>query len=53
MPDAYEVDDEVRRRIAHVMVGHARDLLASVGHGASPGAGGPSDLLGTCRPCFG
>jgi adenylate cyclase len=35
MPDETEVDDEVRRHVAHVMLGHARELLERVGYGSS------------------
>lgn len=35
LPDATEVDDDVRRHIAHVMVEHARELLERVGYGSS------------------
>jgi adenylate cyclase len=35
VPAAAKVDDEVRRRIAQVMVEHARELLERVGYGTS------------------
>ena len=35
VPAAREVDDEVRRHIAHVMIEHARELLERVGYGTS------------------
>ena len=35
LPEATEMDDEVRRHVAHVMIGHARDLLERVGYGSS------------------
>jgi adenylate cyclase len=35
MRGAGEIDDAVRRHIAHVMVDHARDLLDRVGYGSS------------------
>ena len=43
VPSATEVDDEVRRRIAEVMLGHARELLERVGYGS---AGGPEFAVG-------
>lgn len=35
MWDHDHVDDEVRRHVAHVMLGHARELLERVGYGSS------------------
>ena len=43
VPAATDVDDPVRRHIAQVMLGHARQLLERVGYGSS---GGPEFAVG-------
>jgi adenylate cyclase len=35
VPGAIDVDDEVRRHIAQLMIGHARELLERVGYGTA------------------
>lgn len=35
LPDETEMNDGARRHVAHVMVGHARELLERVGYGSS------------------
>jgi adenylate cyclase len=35
VPTATELDDDVRRHVAHVMIDHARELLERVGYGAA------------------
>jgi adenylate cyclase len=37
LPEATELDDGVRRHVAHVMVGQARELLDRVGYGTAKG----------------